>query len=394
MTRILKRAAQGLLILLVVLAGLGLWQRERVARLGAVLTLFDEGRIVGNFSAMEDAFPTTPMPLSGPPATAFEDGPALVPPAGFDAWVTSSDVTGIVVLKGGRIAYEAYPLSAPDRTDDPALRTRISWSLAKSFLSVLFGVIYEEGAIDSLDDPVIKYVPDLSGSAYDGTTIRNVLQMSSGVSFDEDYLDFWSDINKMGRILGLGGSMDRFAIAQDETFVAPGERWQYVSIDTHILGMVIRGATGRTVPDLLNERVLSPLGLEVEPRYITDGKGVAFVLGGLLMSTRDYARFGQMVADGGVAGDTRIISEDWIAESIAPSAPTEDGKVGYGYQWWIPIGATEGQVFGRGIYGQYLYIDRPRDVVIAVNAADREFREAGVHAANMEMIRAIAEALD
>ena len=101
-----------------------------------------------------------------------------------------------------------------------------------------------------------------------------------------------------------------------------------------------------------------------------------------------------MGADGGVFGETRIVSEAWITESIAPSAPTAEGKVGYGYQWWIPIGATDGQVFGRGIYGQYLYVDRPRGVVIAVNAADREFRETGTHAANMDMLRAIAEALD
>ena len=394
MKRILKWTGRGLIVLVLLILAVGIWKREQVVRLGSVLTLFDEGKIVGNFTAMEQAFLTTPMALPDGPPNVLPTGPAMDMPAGYAEWITSADVTGIVVVKDGTIRHEAYPLSDPARTDDPASRTRISWSLAKSYLSVLFGILLEEGAIDSLDDPVTKYVPELVGSAYEASTIRNVLQMSSGVTFDEDYLDFWSDINKMGRILGLGGSMDRFATELTETFAEPGETWKYTSIDTHILGMVIRGATGRPVPDLMNEKVLTPLRMQDEPRYITDGNGVAFVLGGLLISNRDYALFGHMVASGGTAFGQRIVSEAWIEESIAPSAKTEPDRVGYGYQWWVPVGGSEGQVFGRGIYGQYIYIDRPRGVVIAVNAADREFREAGVHSSNMEMLRAIVAALD
>jgi len=314
-------------------------------------------------------------------------------PAGFTTWAQDRSVTGIMVLKDGIIRYEDYPLVAESETD-PALSTRMGFSLSKSYLSVLMGVLVDEGTIPDLDAPVTQYVPSLVGSAYDGATIRDVLQMSSGVTFDEDYLDFWSDINQMSRVLALGQSMDAFAEGLSETFTQPGTDWQYVSIDTHIIGMVIRGATGRSIPDLMVEKVITPLGPTVAPFYLMDGYDVAFVLGGINVTTHDYALFGHMVASGGISFGTRIVSEAWIDESTRPSAKTTPQEYGYGYQWWIPIGSTEGQFMGRGIYGQYLYIDRPRGVVIALNAADRSFREAGVADSNVDMFRLIAESLE
>jgi CubicO group peptidase (beta-lactamase class C family) len=158
--------------------------------------------------------------------------------------------------------------------------------------------------------------------------------------------------------------------------------------------MVIRGATGRSIPDLLTQKVLTPLGPTVAPYYLTDGHGVAFVLGGLNLTTHDYALFGHMIANGGISFGTRIVSEAWIEESTAASAPTASDEMGFGYQWWIPLGATTGQFAARGIYGQYIYIDRPRGIVIAVNAADRQFREDGVTDSSFTMFRAIAESLD
>ncbi|MCB4379786.1 serine hydrolase, partial [Synechococcus sp. MU1644] len=241
---------------------------------------------------------------------------------------------------------------------------------------------------------VTDYAPMLKGGAYDGATIRNVLQMTSGVTFDEDYLDYDSDINRMGRVLALGGKMDDFAAGLTETFVQPGETWQYTSIDTHIVGMVARGATGRDIPDLMAEKLIEPLGLEHSPLYLTDGVGVAFVLGGLNITTRDYARFGQMILQNGMWQGQQIVPADWIAASTHASAPTEPGRIGYGYQWWIPAGATEGQFMGRGIYGQYLYIDQQAGVVIVTTAADRQFREVGVNGANIDMFREIVIATE
>lgn len=261
-------------------------------------------------------------------------------PASYARWVTDRTVTSVLVLKDGQIVHEAYYQGT--EADD----LRISWSVAKSYLSALFGILMDEGAITSLDAPVTDYAPMLKGGAYDGATIRNVLQMTSGVTFDEDYLDYDSDINRMGRVLALGGKMDEFAAGLNETFVPPGDTWQYTSIDTHVIGMVARGATGRDIPELMAEKLIGPLGLEHSPLYLTDGVGVAFVLGGLNVTTRDYARFGQMILQNGVWQGQQIVPANWIAASTQASAPTEPDRIGYGYQWWIPGRRNRGSIHG------------------------------------------------
>lgn len=384
----MKWIGRGLLVLVAVLAVAALTQREKIGRLRAVLSLFDEDRIVGNFSHMEDAFLTTPMDHGDGPAVALPEGPGMELPQSTQGWIDQRVVTALIVMDDGEIVHESY-----HQGTTPEDR-RISWSVAKSFLSALMGIVMEEGAIASLDDPVTRYAPELAGSAYDGASIRNVLNMASGVLFDEDYLKFSSDINKMGRVLALGGSMDAFAASQKNSFAEPGAQWEYVSIDTHVLGMVIRGATGRSIPDLMEEKIIRPLGLERDALYVTDGKGVAFVLGGLNLTTRDYARFAQMIAQGGQWQGQQIVPADWIAQSTAPSAPTAPGETQYGYQWWIPAEAQPGEFFARGIYGQFLYFDLPRGVVIATNAADRAFREDGVMDQNLSMFRELARAAD
>lgn len=364
----------------------GIWKRDEITRLMAVNSLFDKDRIISNFSNMDAAFLHRVIPRGDGPVSPLPQGRALDMPEGYDAWVADQVVTSTLVLKDGQIVHEAYyhGTSADD--------LRISWSVAKSYLSALFGILVHEGAIGSLDDRVTKYAPQLAGGAYDGATILNVLQMSSGITFDEDYLDYDSDINRMGRVLALGGKMDDFAAGLSERFADPGETWQYTSIDTHVVGMVARGATGRDIPDLMSEKLIVPLGLERDPIYLTDGVGVAFVLGGLNITTRDYARFGQMILQNGMWQGKQVVPADWIAASTRASARTQPGKIGYGYQWWIPVGAHPGEFIGRGIYGQYLYVDQRAGVVIVATAADRNFREPGTQEQNTDMFRQIVAA--
>ena len=387
MLQFLRRAARVLVVLVLVAAAVGVWKREQVTRLWAVLTLFDEGQIVQNFSHMDAAFLTTPVGKGDTPPLPLPPGPPATLPASVAPWVVARAVTALVVLKDGQLVFDRYYLGTGP------MDRRISWSMAKSALSALFGIVVAEGKIASLDDPVTKYAPQLTGSAYDGASIRNVLNMASGVKFDEDYMAFFSDINKMGRVIGLGGSLDDFTAALKDRAYTPGQTWQYVSIDTHVLGMVIRGATGREIPDLMAEKLITPLGLEVEPAYVTDGTGQAFVLGGLNMTTRDYARLGQLFLQSGSANGSQIVPADWVAASTTASAPTAPGAIGYGYQWWVPKGAVPGEFMAMGIYGQFIYINRPAGVVIAVNAADRHFTDAGVEDGNVAMFRAIAASL-
>lgn len=383
---VLKWMVRAGLALIIAALLVGFWKREEITRLMAVNSLFDEDRIISNFSNMDAAFLHRVIPKGDAPVSPLPQGEKLEMPSGYDAWVQARTVTSAIVLKDGAVVHEAYyqGTAAEDR--------RISWSVAKSYLSALFGILVKEGAIASLDDPVTKYAPQLVGGAYDGATVLNVLQMSSGITFDEDYLDYDSDINRMGRVLALGGQMDDFAAGLTERFAAPGETWKYTSIDTHVLGMVARGATGRDIPDLMAEKLIGPLGLERDPLYLTDGVGVAFVLGGLNVTTRDYARFGQMILQNGEWQGQQIVPADWIAASTTPSARTAPGQIGYGYQWWMPVGGHAGEFLGRGIYGQYLYIDQDAGVVIVTTAADRNFRDPGVEAQNTEMFRQIVAA--
>lgn len=367
-------------------AAIGIWKRKDIKRLLAVNALFSEKNIVRNFSNMEAMFFSTKLGIPNSPVSKLHEDQQDMP-AGLNEWVSDRSVTALVVLKDGKIAHEEYFKSTSPND------LRISWSVAKSYLSALLGIVIADGAIESIDDQVTKYATELIGSAYEGATIRNVLNMASGVTFNEDYLAFNSDINKMGRVLALGGSMDKFSAKLKGRDCEPGKSWQYVSIDTHVIGMIIRGATGREIPELMTEKLLAPLGLELDPLYLTDGGGVAFVLGGLNLTTRDYARFGQMFLQGGMYNGKQIVPADWVAQSTIASAPTEEGLEKYGYQWWLAPDPRSGEYFARGIYGQYIYINSENNVVVAANSADREFEEEGSFEQNLAMFRAIADEL-
>lgn len=376
-----------LLALILAAAVVYVWKREEVHRLLNFNSLFAAENIVTNFSHMDAIALTRDVDRGTGPVSPLPKGADAAMPDDMAPWIKDRSVTALVALKEGAIVHESYYLgTSPDDR-------RISWSVAKSFLSSLLGVVVAEGKITSLDDPVTKYAPILKGTAYEGASILDVLQMSSGVTFDEDYLDFNSDINRMGRVIAIGGTMDGFAASLKDTFVEPGTQFQYVSIDTHVLSMVIRGATGRDIPDLLSEKIIQPLGFEASPYYITDGVGVAFVLGGLNIRTRDYARFGQMFLQNGAFNGQQIVPANWVAASTVPSANTAEGELHYGYQWWMPKDPREGEFFGIGVYGQYVYVNRPLGVVIAMNSADRKFKEGGVTDTNIAMFRKIAEGL-
>ncbi|MEM7643945.1 MAG: serine hydrolase, partial [Pseudomonadota bacterium] len=337
----LKRIGIGIAFLTLASSAAALWKWDEITRLRAVNSLFAADRIVENFVSMGDLFYSTP--LTDGPGRALPVGQPMALPPGAADWIGDRTVTGLVVLRDGAILHESYHQgTGPDDR-------RISWSVAKSVLSMLTGILVGEGRV-ALTDPVTRHAPQLAGSAYDGATLEDVLQMESGVEFDEDYAAFDSDINRMGRILALGGTLDGFTAALEETWALPGEAMRYVSMDTHVVGMVLRGATGRSIPDLVAEKLAGPMGLG-PAYYLTDETGVAFVLGGLNMSTRDFAKIGQLVLDGGRVGDRQVVPEAWIEVSTAPSATTPPDRMRYGYQWWMPADMRPGEVMAQGVYG-------------------------------------------
>jgi len=368
-------------LLLIVIAGVAfaLIKGPQYKRALAVKNLFEPENIVGNFSGMENIFPVVTYPAADTPhqwGETLEPLPEFVTLGGeqvrLSDWLAETNVTSFLVIRGNDILSEEYYQGT--KADD----RRISWSMSKSYVSAVFGTAVARGEIGSLDDKVVKYVPEHSDSAYKDATLRNVLNMSSGVAFNEDYMDQDSDINRMGRAIAWGESMDGFAGSLKTQKSAPGSDRYYVSIDTHVLGMVLRSATGKSFHELFEERLWSKLGVSHSGYYITDEDNTAFVLGGLNVTTRDYALFGAMFRDGGVWRGEQVIPADWVEASTAKSAPAPvmDDPYEYGYQWWVPENA-DGDFYANGIYGQTIYVNPKANIVIVKTSSDREFTEPG-----------------
>mgnify|MGYP000210711543 FL=1 len=346
------------------------------------IQLFDEDVIVENFSHMDVIIPNITIKRSGQ-VNEFVKAPQALPETfqylgetrTMDSFLSQTSATALVVIKDNNLTFEDY-YQGTSQWDQ-----RISWSMAKSFLSAIFGVAVQEGFIKDLNQSVTEYVPSLTGSGYDGVSIKNVLQMSSGVLFNEDYADFNSDINRFGRVMALGGSFDEFA-ASLSTEREQGEYMHYVSLDTHVIGMVLRAATGMSIEDYFQEKLWSKLGTERDAIYITDSTGQPMVLGGLNLITRDYARMGTLYRDRGLINGEQVIPAQWIEDSITPDAPhlmpgkrdTSSSKFGYGYQWWLPDNPKQ-EFMALGIYGQHIYVNREYNVVIVKNSADRAFMD-------------------
>jgi CubicO group peptidase (beta-lactamase class C family) len=366
---------------LIIVVTIGIFSTE-IRQLYNTVTLFDEDVIVHNFSNMVKVAPFKTITRTGP-VNEFGSAPQALPASfkfagkdmAMDDFLTLTSATSLVVVKDNNITFEDYYQGTGE------FDQRISWSMAKSFLSALFGIAVEEGLIKDLNVPVTDYVPSLVGSGYDGVSIKNVLQMSSGVYFNEDYGDFNSDINRFGRVMALGGSFDEFA-ASLTSDRKQGTYMHYVSLDTHVIGMVLRAATGRSIEDYFNEKLWSKLGTERDAIYITDSIGQPMVLGGLNLISRDYARMGKLYRDKGLLNGQQIIPAQWIEDSITPDAPhlmpgkrdTSDSKMGYGYQWWVPENPKQ-EFMAFGIYGQHIYVNREFNVVIVKNSADRQFMD-------------------
>lgn len=273
-------------------------------------------------------------------------------------------VSALLVLKNGAVAYEQYALG------QTASARWTSMSMVKSISSTLVGVAVHDGAIRSLDDDITRYLPALRGSAYEGVDIRQLLWMNSGVAWDETYTDPGSDRRRMldaqiaqqpGEIMRLMAALPRAA--------APGQRWNYSTGETHVVGALLRAALGRPVAQYLSQRIWANVGMEADARWwLESPRGLEVGGSGLVARLRDFARFGLfMLADGVVRGE-RVLPEGWAAE--ASRAQQVGGQsVPYGYMWWLmPPEAGEehaGAYRAHGIFGQHLYLNPREQVVIA-----------------------------
>jgi hypothetical protein len=267
----------------------------------------------------------------------------------------------LLIMKDGQIVSEIYRNNSNQRS------RFIGWSMTKSITSVLVGCALADGSIGSLDTPISDYLPELKGGGYDGVSIRHVMQMRSGVDYPERY-DFANPgTAASNHIAALVRNTARFAdVARTLPRIRePGELFQYKTIDTAVLGWLIERTTGGSVAAYTTSCLWEPLGAESDGYYIMDGPpgvGREFSGAGFNATLRDFARFGQMMLDGGVADGRRIVSETWVRESTEPSGAPDVQRGGYGLQWWM-VG-EQGAYAAIGLQGQYIYIDPATGTVV------------------------------
>ena len=371
----IKRIIITVVILLTVVTVLN-W--DKINRLHAVITLFDQERIVHNFSHMQQAFETESILRTGE-VSLFKQAAKDLPKSFIyraeelvvEEFLKRRATTALMVIKNDEVTFENYYLGTKDSDK------RISWSMAKSFVSVLFGMQVDAGKID-IEQTVGFYLPEMKGAGYENVKVKHVLQMSSGVKWNEDYQDFNSDINKMGRVLAVGGSLDEMT-GELQTESESGKAFHYVSMDTHVIGMIVRRVSNQSLVQLLQNNIWNKLGMENNAAWITDSQGAAFALGGLNVTTRDYARFGLLLLNNGQWQGEQIVSPEWILAATTAQADylkSAKNKLGYGYQIWLPPEAEAGEFFCVGVYGQYIYVNQKENIVIVKNSADKKFQDS------------------
>ncbi|MEM8705026.1 MAG: serine hydrolase [Actinomycetota bacterium] len=370
--------------------------------------LFNGDEVHELFDRMYKIFPSVAM-APAPEPYDFPDGEPLELPDTLTYldetkpiadFLVESDTAALLVLQNGAVRHEYYALTGG--RDVPW----ISWSVAKSFVSALLGIAVAEGLIGSVDDPVTQYAPGLTGTAYDGVRIEDVLQMSSGARWVEDYSDPSSDIHRLGAVTTGEITLDEFMTGMVREF-EPATLCRYNSADTQALGMVLIGATGRTIADYMKEKLVDPLGMESTSYWLTDTAGVEWAYGGLNVTARDFAKIGELYRRGGDWNGTQLVPADWVRQSLTFDKPhLEPGKTmigaevlptGYGYQWWLYPGEAA-DYSAIGIYNQHVYVDPPTGAVIVKLSANRTYGMSHLESDNKSgqtyaLFRAIAEAL-
>ena len=355
---------------------------------------------VNAFSHIERLFPSRPI-LRGPNTSALSNSSISLTDIRMRAGGRDYDlydvlslnrVAAILVLKDDQICLEHYEFGL-----DPTSRW-MSMSVAKSISSTLVGIAIAEGLIESIDDPLECYLSRVRGGAYEGVSIRQLLRMCSGVEWLEEPTNPHSHRSKMlelqlaqepGAILNFMSGLKRIA--------EPGSRWNYSTGETHIVGELLRAATGQNLADYASTRLWAPLGMEADASWWLESPGGLEVAGsGISATLRDYARFGLFAMHGGVIGDRRVVPENWFADASAPFSVNGE-RIHYGYQWWPvydledgdrdydfgicdastsgvnkPVPSQQqwhGAFMAAGLFGQHIYIHPAERVVVVLWSA-------------------------
>lgn len=295
---------------------------------------------------------TAPSPL--PP------GPPLDLPLNLDTYMEGQRGAALLVVHKGKLRIERYGLGF-----DSAGRWT-SFSVAKSFTSTLVGAAVRDGFIKSLDDKVSDYLPPMKGSAYDEVSVRQLLTMTSGVRWNEDYSDPNSDVAKFNNHKPEEGVDSLVSYMRKLPREAPaGTRWLYSTGETNLVGVLLKEATKKPLAQYLHEKIWQPAGMEHDATWLLSKSGTEISGCCIQASARDFARMGLFVLGGAMVDGKSIVPDGWLQAATTSQTPIGQPGRGYGYQWWT---YDDGSYTARGIFGQGIFIDPKRQLVIASNA--------------------------
>jgi CubicO group peptidase (beta-lactamase class C family) len=294
----------------------------------------------------------TPSPL--PP------GPPLKLAVDVDAYMAGQRSAALLVLHDGKLRLERYGLGF-----DAAGRWT-SFSVAKSITSTLVGAAIRDGHIKGMDDPLTDYIPEMKGSAYDVVTVRQLLTMTSGVRWIENYADPTSDVARFNSHKPEDGVDALVSYLRKLPRAAPpGTRWNYSTGETNLVGVLLTRATKKPLASYLSEKIWVPAGMEQQATWLLNKTGQEISGCCIQAASRDFARFGQFILDGARVQRQPILPDGWLAEATTRRVGIDRPGRGYGYQWWT---LDDGTFFANGIFGQGIYIDPKRRLVIVSNA--------------------------
>lgn len=314
-------------------------------------------------------------------------GPPLKLKLDVDAYLAGQRMAGLVIVHDGKVRLERYGLGF-----DSAGRWT-SFSVAKSITAVLVGAALRDGHIRSIDDKVSDYIPQMKGSAYDEVSIRQLLTMTSGVRWNESYADANSDVARFNNHQPEPGVDALVSYLRRLPREAPaGTRWNYSTGETNLVGLLVSQATKRPLAEYLSEKIWVPAGMEQQATWVLSKTGQEISGCCIQAATRDFARFGAFILNGARAGSLSIVPDGWLADATTARVGIGQPGRGYGYLWWT---YDDGSFTARGIFGQGVFVDPKRRLVIASNANwGGGATEPAAKAAREAFYTAVQEAID
>jgi len=298
---------------------------------------------------------------AGQSTRSLDTGASLALDLDLEAYMQSQRHAGVVVLHNGAIRLEEYGLGFTKTG------RWTSFSVAKSLTSTLVGIAVKDGEIESLNDPVSKYIKGLENSAYDDVTIEQLLTMTSGVAWNEDYSDPQSDVALFNTHVSEDGGSNLVSYMSTLPRAHPaGDVWNYSTGETNLIGVLVIEATGKNLSQYLSEKIWGPYGMQQDASWLLSEDGTEISGCCIQATTRDFARFGQFILEGARIDGAQTVPADWLPRATSKRVGIGDPGHGYGYQWWT---YDDGAFAADGIFGQGIFIDPARNLVIATNSS-------------------------